>query len=142
MPPDRLRATTTFGDTTSETIIIESTIWTKAAGDTWTKTEGGAQAVAALNQLSQDPESQGITISNATLVGPDTVDGEPALVYTYDTAIGEGDSRITASSKIWVSVARGLPLKIESAGEAGGIKSTTVQTLEYDTNIVIEPPAE
>ena len=37
--------------------------------------------------------------------------------------------------------ATGLIVKSESTGEVGGVKSSTVQTIEYDSSIKIEPPA-
>lgn len=48
-------------------------------------------------------------------LGSDSVDGEPARVYRYTTT-----RYGTADVKTWVSERSGLPLQIETTGDAGG----------------------
>ena len=39
-----------------------------------------------------------------------------------------------------MNASSGLPVKQEIAGEAGGVKSNTVQMIEYDPTITVVPP--
>jgi hypothetical protein len=80
--------------------------------------------------------------SDVKLVGADTLDGAPMLVYEYtlDNAAG---MKIKTHAKTWVAVADGLPRKSESEGEFGGVKTTTRMTVsDYNSDIKIEPPAK
>ena len=85
-------------------------------------------------------ESLGGTISDAKAVGTEAVNGEQARVDTYTSTTDLGDSKVVGAVKLWVSVKSGLPIKQEIVGEAAGVKSNTVQTIEYDKTISIAPP--
>ncbi|HEV2802995.1 MAG TPA: hypothetical protein VGW12_21190 [Pyrinomonadaceae bacterium] len=78
--------------------------------------------------------------TDVKLVGPDTIDGMPMLVYQY-TQTNPLGLNLKADSKTWVSVADGLPRKTESEGEMGGKKSKTLITMsDYNADIKIEAP--
>jgi hypothetical protein len=141
IPPDRIHLSNNFGGQSSETTIIGSRLWTKA-GDTWTEAPSSPQITQTLDQFAKDPESLGVKITNVKLVGQDTVNGTPASVYSYDSSFGEGADAYTANAKIWIGVANGLPLKQESTGAPGGVKSKTTQVIVYDPSITIEPPVK
>lgn len=63
-------------------------------------------------------------------VGSETVNGEAATLY----ADREESKTNTVESRIWISDARGLPLKIESNLGKG---ASTAQTIRYDG---VQPP--
>src|SRR3954454_6140006 len=130
IPPDRVHLSSNFGGQSSETTIIGSRLWTKV-GTTWTESPSSPQITQTLDQFAKDPESLGVTIANVKLVGQDTVNGTPALVYSYDSSFGQGADAYTPNAQIWIGVANGLPLKQESSGAPGGVKSKTSQMIEY-----------
>lgn len=72
-------------------------------------------------------------------VGADTVDGEPAHVYSYTVT-----QPVKAESKAWISDRSGLPLQIESRGSFMGVKSTTrVRYSDFDDPAIrIAAPAD
>lgn len=67
---------------------------------------------ATLDELARDLE--------VTAIGDDTVDGQPARVYTYTVT-----EPARSAVKVWISVASGLPIQLESQGRFMGVKSTT-----------------
>ena len=72
-------------------------------------------------------------------VGADSVDGEPAHVYSYTVT-----QPVKAESKAWISDRSGLPLQIESRGSFMGVKSTTrVRYSDFDDPAIrIAAPAD
>ena len=46
-----------------------------------------------------------------------------------------------SDAKVWLDSASGAPVKLESSGEAVGVKTKAVQTIEYDSTIKIEAPS-
>jgi hypothetical protein len=79
-------------------------------------------------------------ISDVRLVGPDAVDGTPAIAYTYTYTNTVDGALIANHEKIWVGVASGLPVKQTVDGEAGGTAYHSEQVIEYDSGITIEAP--
>ncbi len=49
---------------------------------------------------------------------------------------------VKSNVKLWVNLATGLPIQQEIEGEAMGVKSKTVQAIEYDASLTIEPPVK
>lgn len=140
IPPDKLHTRMTSGSFESETIVIGDAVWSKRDG-AWSvlPVSGKEMLQSAFPALAVDQLIG--TISNAGSAGTETVDGEPTNVYTYTstTDLGAG-SQVISAVKLWVSARRGVPVKQEVVGEAGGVQSTTVQTIEYDPTITIAAP--
>ena len=140
IPPDKLHTTMKATDFEMENIIIGDKGWIKQGGK-WAVSpmSGKAALESAFQNLTA--EQLGITVSDAKAVGTEAVNGEQARVYTYTSTTDVGGSgKIISAVKLWVSVKSGLPIKQEIAGEAGGVKSNTVQTIEYDPTISVVPP--
>jgi len=139
IPPDKLRTTTKTAGFETETIAIGDKAWIKRDGQWGVAPVSGKVALgAAFPALTA--EQLGGTISDAKAAGAETVNGEQARVYTYTSTTDLGGSKVVSTVKLWVSVKSGLPIKQEIAGEAAGVKSNTVQTVEYDKTITIAPP--
>ena len=79
-------------------------------------------------------------ISDVALVGPDAVNGAPAVAYTYTYTNTVNGALITNHEKIWVAVASGLPVKQTVDGEVSGTAYHSEQVLVYDSTITIEAP--
>ena len=69
--------------------------------------------------------------------GEDSVDGKPALVYSYKNVTPVGNYPFT--SKIWVGQDTGVPMKIYVEYTNGTLKNMTVN-YDTETKVTIEPP--
>jgi hypothetical protein len=110
-------------------------------GDQWTEfpVDVGSIVSGFMGGMTAEMEK---SISDVESVGPDTVNGVPAQVYQYTSSFKAGDQEVKGTAKLWVGVANGLPIQQEVDGEFAGIKSKTVQEIEYDPSIKIEAPAQ
>ncbi len=80
--------------------------------------------------------------ADVKLVGPDTLDGQPMLVYQY-TQNNPLGMNLKSTAKTWLSVADGLPRKTETDGDFNGVKSHTVVTVsDFNSDIKIESPVK
>jgi len=131
--PDRFHMT---GE--PEMIVVGSAAYVKSANK-WTKAPGDAGAFAAsfrdpkvLEELNKDAE--------AKFIGPDVVDGTPAMVYEYTLHNAFGTT-MTSKSTSWFRASDGVPLKVQSEGEVNGVKSkTNLKYYDFNADIKIEPP--
>jgi hypothetical protein len=132
--PDRFRIRNSQGP---ETVIIGKDLYLEMNGR-WQKMPGGLGASIPDIRKAWDKEGRK-WISDAKYVGEDSVNGTPASVYTYHNkgaeGVGENDS------KIWISKANGLPVRIEANYKSGTLKSMRIEYF-YDENISIEPPTD
>ncbi len=88
---------------TTEAIYADDAIYTKATGD-WTKSKNTSQQVA--RQQQEDRPKRKYACS---YVKDEEVDSEPAAVYSVHWEGGGQKS----DGQIWISKARGLPLRNE-----------------------------
>jgi len=140
IPPDKLHTTMKATDFEMENIIIGDQGWIKQNGK-WAVSPMSSKTVLQSAFLALTAEQLDLTISDAKAVGSEAVNGEQARVYTFTSTTDLGESgKIISAVKLWVSARSGLPVKQEIAGEAGGVKSTTVQMIEYDPTISVVPP--
>lgn len=130
--PDRFHMKTGPG---LETVIIGKDVYL-SMGDSWQKMPGGLGSSVPDLRAAFDKEGRK-WFSDVRFAGEETVDGVPALVYQYKNRgagnAGENDS------KIWISKADGLPLKLEATYKSGTLRSMLIE-YEYDPNIKIEVP--
>lgn len=134
-----------------EIIIIGKDAWRKKGNENWTKVSmelGGSLAKFAAQMVDPkvlDEKANGMEVK---LVGPDTLDGMPTLVYEFTARINVGEENsndevfLKSSGKAWVSTADGMLRKVDSENESEGTKSKSVSTYtDYNySNIKIEPP--
>ena len=140
IPPDKLHTTMKAADFEMENIIIGDKAWIKQDGKWAVSPVPGKVALESAFQ-ALTAEQLDLTISDAKALGTEAVNGEQARVYTYTSTTDLGESgKVISAVKLWVSAKSGLPIKQEIAGEAGGVKSNTVQTIEYDPTISVVPP--
>ena len=140
IPPDKLHTTMKATDFEMENIIIGDQGWIKQNGK-WAVSPMSGKAALQSAFLALTAEQLDLTISDAKAIGAEAVNGEQARVYTFTSTTDLGESgKIVSAVKLWVSARSGLPVKQEIVGETGGIKSNTVQMIEYDQNISVVPP--
>ena len=118
-----------------EMIMIGNQSFMKS-GAKWSKMPGDSNA--SIPTLRDSFNEEGLkTLTDVKFEGEDTVDGKPALVYTYKNVTPKGD--FPFGSKIWVGKSNGLPIKIVVDYPSGPLKQMTIN---YDTEspVTIEPP--
>ncbi len=117
-----------------EMIMIGSDSYMKAGGR-WIKTPGNASAIPTLRDSFTEEGLK--SLKDVKFEGAETLDGKPALVYTYSNVTPKGDYPF--NSKIWVGKDSGLPMKVYVTYSNGVLKEMTVN---YDTEspVTIEPP--
>lgn len=133
--PDKFHVTYLGGTGAGmELIYIGSDSYMKSGGK-WTKTPGDAKSIPNLRDSFTEEGLKSLT--DVKFEGEDTVDGKPALVYTYKNVTPVGNYPFT--SKSWVSKSTGLPIKIYVEYSNGMLKNMTVN---YNTEspVTIEPP--
>lgn len=122
----------------SEMVILPSGTWMNAGGR-WMKIPVDMQKIVA--QYTPEMTRKSIEgTRNVQFVGLDTVNGKPVKVYTYDFNVEVMGINSSGTSKIFLSVVDGYPLRVESTGKAMGKESTTVADYEYDDSIRISAP--
>lgn len=142
IPPGQMHIQLTSADGTTEIIFIGDQGWMQSGGSGWIDFPA-AQAIGEMTkQMMLDPESAGFQIEDVVFVGPDTVNGEAAWVYTYRSIVGEGSDALESNGKLWISAVTGLPMQQEGESEIGGQKSTVLQIITFDPAITITPPGE
>jgi hypothetical protein len=134
--PDRFHLfSSNSGGPEREYIIIGSATYAHVNG-AWTPVQLDLSGMIANFIDRVDPTA----ISDVLLVGPDAVNGTPALAYTYTYTNTVNEALITNHDKIWVGTASGLPLKQVVDGEVSGTAYHSEQTIVYDSSITISAP--
>lgn len=120
-----------------EMIIIGKQTYMKTGGS-WNKAP--VNIGESIPNLRDSFTEEGLkTLDEAKFEGDDTVDGKPALIYSYKNVTPKGG--FPFHSKIWVGKNSGLPMKIEVNYENGTLKQMTIN---YDTDspVTIEAPVK
>lgn len=133
-PPLSLHVLANIGGQSTEMIMIDDKGWMKI-GPLWT---AAPASVAAMIRDNYGPGSADIEsrITDVKYLGPELLDGSPTWVYTFKST----QANVSGDVKAWIEVARGLVVQQQIEGEAGGVKSVTLQKISYDPSITIEPP--
>jgi hypothetical protein len=118
-----------------ELIMIGNQSYMKSGSGSWSKMPGDAKAIPTLRDSFTEEGLK--TLSDVKFEGEETVDGKPALAYSYKNVTPVGNYPFT--SKMWIGKASGLPVKIYVEYTNGMLKNMTVN---YDTEspVTVEPP--
>ena len=120
-----------------EMIMIGKQTYMKSGGN-WIKSPVAlGESIPTLRDSFTDEGLK--TLDDAKFEGDDTVDGKPALVYSYKNVTPKGSYPF--HSKIWVAKSTGLPMKIEVNYENGTLKQMTIN-YDTETPVTIEPPVK
>ena len=124
-----------------EYVIVGGATYMKTPGSGWVKSPVDASSII---KGFRDPKmlDELTKTADVKLVGPDTLDGAPMLVYQYSQNNPMG-LNLKSTAKTWVAVSDGLPRKTESEGEFNGKKTKTlVNITDYNADITIESPVK
>ena len=138
IPPSTMHLVIVAEGGNTEMIWTGEKLWMKSGETPWMEMPGGDMIQGMIDSVLTDVENSMIT--NVQLIGPESVEGEAATAYSYESSVGEGDEMITSTNKLWISDVTGLPIKLESNSQAMGITSHTVQIIEYDESITTNHP--
>ncbi|HEX7177472.1 MAG TPA: hypothetical protein VF240_19595 [Pyrinomonadaceae bacterium] len=139
--PDRYRMVIEVPGGKQEFVIAGNAAYIKAPNGQWVRSPVG---VADLIKQFRDPKmlEEMAKTTDIKLVGPDTVDGTPTLVYQY-TQNNVMGMNMKSTAKTWLAVADGLPRKTEAEGEYDGKPTKTLMTItDYNSDIKIEAPVK
>jgi outer membrane lipoprotein-sorting protein len=136
IPPDTMRVV--IGGGNMELIMVDGTLWSKSGESPWAQMGGTQMMEGILDTIRGQADTNSLT--NVQLVGSEPVLGVQTDVYTFTSALGEGEGAITSDVKLWVAQDTGLPVRMESSSVANGVTTTAIQTIEYDPAITITAP--
>lgn len=120
-----------------ETIMIGKNTYMKTGG-TWRKLQ--VNLGGSIPTMRDSFTEEGLkTLTDVKFDGDDSVDGKPALLYSYKNTVPNVNTPIT--SKTWVSKDTGLPMKIVVDYSSGPLKQMTVK-YDTETKLTIEPPVK
>jgi len=133
--PDRYHVTYLGGTGAGmEIIFVGSNSYMKTGGK-WSKMPGDAKSIPNLRDSFTEEGLR--TLTDVKFESGDTIDGKPALVYSYKNVTSVGDYPFT--SKIWIGKDTGLPMKIFVEYTNGMLKHMTVN-YDTETPVTIEAP--
>jgi hypothetical protein len=141
--PDRAHMMMKIAGQNTETIRIGETTYSRVNDGQWVK----APPSHATPQLI-DALIKAESITDAQLVGPDTLDEKSTLVYQYSAKLTmdvKSKFEFSIVGKVWVGVADGLPYKNEAdvtVNASGKPITSHVATIysDYNNGIKIEAP--
>jgi negative regulator of sigma E activity len=135
--PDRYHVSYLSGNGAGmEMIMIGNDSYMKTGGK-WTKVPGNANAIPTLRDSFTEEGLK--TLADAKFEGNDTIDGKPALVYSYKNVTPKGGFGFNC--KMWVGTQTGLPIKIYATYDNGILKEMTVN-YDSEAKVAIEPPMQ
>ena len=130
-PPDGMRILSQMTDRPDrEMVVIGSQGWQRMDEEGWTVMEG--ELVAMVNEqggLAPNLAMLEKAITAADQVGPEAVDGVPAMLYTMTSRFDAGmPTGIASEAKLWIAIETGLPIQQEVTSDS----SVTMQHIEYE----------
>ncbi len=133
--PDRFHVKYLAGTASGmEMIFVGRDMYMHANGK-WTKMPSANTSIPTLRDSFTEEGLKSLT--DVKYEGDDSVDGKPALVYSYGNVTPVGNYPFT--SKIWVGKETGLPMKIFVEYTNGTLKHMTIN-YDTETPVTIEPP--
>ena len=133
--PDKFHITYLGGTGAGMELIFIGADGYMKSGSKWTRMPGNKNSIPNLRDSFTEEGLKSMT--DVKFEGEETVDGKPALVYTYKNVTPVGNYPFT--SKSWVSKSSGLPIKIYIEYSNGMLKNMTV-TYDTESPVTIEAP--
>ena len=120
----------------AEMIMIGKDAYIKE-GDSWKKMQGENSPTPTMRNSFTEEALK--SISDVKFLGEESLNGIPALVYSYKLLTVVGNFAVT--QKIWVSKSSGLPMKCYVEYSNGAIKTLTT-TFDTESPVTIELPSK
>ena len=120
----------------TEMIMVGNDAYTKD-GDSWKKVPGDTAPTPTIRNSWTEEALK--SISDVKFEGEESLNGKPALVYSYKLVTVVGN--FTTKRKIWVSKSSGVPMKSFVEYSNGPIKTLT-NTFDTESPVTIELPVK
>ena len=120
----------------TEMIMVGKDAYTKS-GDSWKKIPGDTAPTPTIRNSWTEEALK--SISDVKFEGEESLNGKPALVYTYKVVTVVGN--FPTNRKIWVSKSSGIPMKSFVEYSNGPIKTLT-NTFDTESPVTIELPSK
>ena len=120
----------------TEMIMVGNDAYTKD-GDSWKKIPGDTAPTPTIRNSWTEEALK--SISDVKFEGEESLNGKPALVYTYKVVTVVGN--FPTNRKIWVSKSSGIPMKSLVEYSNGPIKTLT-NTFDTESPVTIELPSK
>lgn len=131
--PDRYHIKTD----TMDVILIGDKVYTNTKGKWALNPAMSGLVKPLLDELRNIP----VDITDVHLVGPDIVNGVTTVAIMFTSTVKVGTIVVKSTSKAWLRVSDGLPVKQEIDSDVGGVKTHISQTIDYDPTLKIDVPA-
>jgi hypothetical protein len=79
-------------------------------------------------------------INEVAVTGPEMLDGKRMMVYSYFNSQSVGETLVSSSNKVWVSIDDRLPYKVQAISKTKNSESEITWVITYNPFITIEAP--
>lgn len=135
--PDRMRMN---GGPGGDMVVTPEGAWIRIPGGDWTAAPPGTAALSK-QYLSPDfVDKAKAAVKSVAALGTEEVNGKPARTYRVDQVMTTMGVESETSTKLFVDVASGRPVRQEIDAKAMGTSSRTVQDIEYVADLEIQAP--
>ncbi len=135
--PDHMRVT---GGPGGDLVITPEGAWLKAAGQEWMAAPPGTAAMSKQYMSEEFVAQAKAGVRSVEALGTETVAGKPARAYQVEQVLTMMGIESQSSTKLYVDVDSGRPIRQEVDATAMGRSSRTVQDIEYVADLKIVAP--
>ncbi len=79
-------------------------------------------------------------IDEVTVTGPEILDGKQMMVYSYISTQSIGETLISSSNRVWVSIEDQLPYKVQAISKTKNSEAEVTWVITYNPSMKIEAP--
>lgn len=135
--PGRMRMS---GGPAGDMVVTPEGAWMKPPGEGWTQAPAATSALGK-QFLSRDfIEQAKAGVQSVEDLGTEDLDGKRVRIYQLEQTMTIVGVESSSSTRLYVDVASGRPVRQEIESRAMGRSSRTVQTLEYLADLKIDAP--
>jgi hypothetical protein len=135
--PDHMRVT---GGPGGDLVITPAGAWLKAPGQEWMAAPPGTAAMSKQYMSEEFVAQAKAGVKSVEALGTETVAGKPARTYQVEQVMTMMGIESQSSTKLFVDVDSGRPIRQEIDASAMGRSSRTVQDIEYVADLEIVAP--
>lgn len=135
--PDRMRMS---GGPGGDLVITPEGAWIKIPGKEWTEAPPGTAALSKQYLSPEFIDKAKAAVKSVTVLGTEDVKGRPAQTYQVDQVLTTMGVESETSTKLFVDVETGRPVRQEIGARTMGVASSTVQDIEYVADLKIAAP--
>lgn len=135
--PERMRMT---GGPGGDFVITPEGAWIKIPGQEWADAPPGTAAMSKQFMSPEFVEKAKTSVQSVAALGTESVGGRDAKAYQIEQVMTMMGIESQSSTKLYVDVKTGRPIRQEVDATAMGRSSRTVQDIEYVADLEIVAP--